>query len=207
MFQYQSATIINAGASVTPLNFRQWLREELVRQQFSGRRMGEVEAFVFVTKAFITALGRKKLDKIISDAVIRHPWIDEIQVVTTDHPITDEDARDYVEGTEFESTSEPDLSEFGLLLLGFNQQIEQGSRVADISIEACCVIRPIIEADVERMMKESSECPYVAGDFAVVGHVNDEAFFSDPFSTEEDAKAFATETYGAISFVETRGIA
>ncbi|WP_338923873.1 hypothetical protein V0M98_37315 (plasmid) [Pseudomonas silesiensis] len=91
------ATIVNAGAAVTPLNFRPWLRSELRRQSYSGHKSGGVEVYVFVTKAFITALGRKKLHKIISDTVELHCWIRDTQVITTEIPVTAEQATNYVE--------------------------------------------------------------------------------------------------------------
>jgi len=203
----QNVTIINAGASVTPLNFRHWLRKELVRQRFTGAKLGGVEAYVFVTKAFITALGRKKLDKIISDAVSKHSWIDDAQVVTTADPVTDEEAAAYIEEEEFEGSPQADDSEFGILLMGFDYEVEEGTRLADLTIEPTCMIRPIIEADVIRMAKEGTYNPYQVGEYAVIGHVNDEAFFSDPFKNLDAAKEFAATTYGAVSYIETRGIA
>lgn len=207
MFSEQNVTIVNAGASVTPLNFRHWLRKELVRQRFSGAKVGSVEAYVFVTKAFITALGRKKLDKIISDAVSKHPWIQDAQVITTSEPVTDDEAHGYVEDEEFEGSPQADDSEFGILLMGFDHHVEADTRLADLTTEPTCMIRPIIEADVIRMAKEGTFNPYQVGEFAVIGHVNDEAFFSDPFKTLEDAKVFAGTEYGAVSYIQTRGIA
>lgn len=91
------ATIVNAGAAVTPLNFRPWLRSELRRQSYSGHKSGGVEVYVFVTKAFITAMGRKKLHKIISNTVDLHCWIRDTQVITTEIPVTAEQATNYVE--------------------------------------------------------------------------------------------------------------
>ena len=207
MFAEQNVTIVNAGASVTPLNFRHWLRKELVRQRFSGKRSGNVEAYVFVTKAFITALGRKKLDKIISNEVSKHHWIADAQVVTTSAAVSDDEARDYIEEEEFEGSPKADDSEFGILLMGFDHHVDPETRLVDLLTEPTCVIRPIIEADVERISMEGGEYPYVVGEFAVIGHVNDEAFFSEPFETMEAAKIFAEKTYGAVSYLETRGVA
>lgn len=207
MFREVDATIVNAGANVTPMNFRHWLRKELVRQRFTGARKGGIEAYVFVTKAFITALGRKKLDKIIADGVSKHRWIVDTQVITTPEAVTDEEALTYIEEGEFEGSPEAADDEFGILLMGFDHEVDSKVRLADLTVEPTCVIRPIIEADVERMAKEGTYNPYRVGEFAVIGHVDDEAFFSDPFTTLEAAKAFASETYGAVSYIETRGIA
>jgi hypothetical protein len=91
------ATIVNAGAAVTPLNFRPWLRNELRRQGYSGHKNGGVDVYVFVTKAFVTALGRKKLTKIIADTVDLHCWIKEAQVVTTETAVTTQEATYYLE--------------------------------------------------------------------------------------------------------------
>lgn len=201
----QNVTVINAGAAVTPLNLRSWLRKELARQQYSGARSGGVEAYVFVTRGFITALGRKKLDKIISDAVSRHRWIVDAQVVTTSEPVSDEDAKAYIEEEEFEGSPQADGAEFGLLLLGFAQGFEPGIRLTDVLEAPVCVIRPIIQADVARIAKDGDNLPYIEGDFAVVGTVDDKTQFSDPFKTLEAAKVFASATYGVVQFFETTG--
>lgn len=202
----QNATVINAGASVTPLNFRGWLRNELARQRYSGSKSGNVEAYVFVTKSFVTALGRKKLDKMISGAVSKHHWIVDTHVITTSEPVTDEDARDFIEDEALEGSPQKDDSEFGLLLMGFDRPFDPVIRLADITVEPVCVIRPIIEADVARIATDGDDYGYAEGDFAVVGLIGEQAVFSEAMKTLDDAKSFAGATYGAVQFFETRGI-
>ena len=91
------ATIVNAGASVSPLNLRTWLRSEMIRQSYSGHKHGGVSVYVFVTRVFVTALGAKKLHKIVRDAVDLHHWVLEAQVVTTEDPLTTQEAAYFLE--------------------------------------------------------------------------------------------------------------
>lgn len=202
----QDVTIINAGAAVSPLNFRHWLRQELVRQRFTCSKLGSVEAYIFITKAFITALGRKKLDKIIENGVAGHPWISDVHLVTTAVPVSAREATEYVEEQEFEGSPDPDTADFGTLLLGFTSDILPGTSLRDITEDPACVIRLITEADVIRMGKESTNLGYKVGDYAVVGGKGEEPDFSEPFHSEEVAKAFAKKTYGAVNYVATNGI-
>jgi hypothetical protein len=199
MSEMKSATVINAGAAVSPLNFRGWLREELKRQCFSGYKDGDVMAFIFATRSFITALGGKQFNKIIAGAVKKHPWICDVQLIMTAEPVSDEDAKAFVEaqGDEWEEEE----VDYGSLLMGYKNAHPEAKTLNDISEEPSCLIRLITAGDLERV----SGYPYKVGDYAVIGGET-EFSYSEPFSNEEAAKAFATETYQAVFFLETRGI-
>lgn len=201
MSNMPSATIINAGAAVTPLNFRGWLREELKRQSFSGNKDGDVIAFIFATKSFITALGGKQFNKIIAGAVKKHPWICDVQLIMTAEPVSDEDAKAFVEAQGEEWEEDESEVDYGSLLMGYKNAHPEAKTLHDISEEPSCLIRLITEGDLERV----SGYPYKVGDYAVIGGET-EFSYSVPFTNEEAAKAFATETYQAVFFLETKGI-
>lgn len=201
MSELKSATVINAGAAVSPLNFRGWLREELKRQCFSGYKDGNVIAFIFATKSFITALGGKKFNKIIASAVKKHPWICDVQLIMTAGPVSDEDARAFVEAQGEEWEEEEGEVDYGSLLFGYKNAHPEANTRQDINEEPSCVVRLITAADLER----TTGNPYKVGDYAVIGGET-EFTHGEPFQSEEAAKAFALETYQAVFFIETRGI-
>jgi hypothetical protein len=201
MSAVQSATILNAGAAVTPLNFRGWLREELKRQCHSGLKDGNVFAFIFATKQFVTVLGGKQFNKIITSAVQKHPWIQDVQLIMTDAPVSDEDAKAFVEAhAEDEEEAEVD---YGSLLLGFKTLYPEPINRDEINEDPSCVIRLITAGDLERMGEANHG--YKVGDYAVIGGEVD-FFYSEPFSSEEAARDFAAATYQAVMFVEAKGI-
>lgn len=205
MYFDQNVTIINAGASVTPLNFRTWLKKELNRQSYSLKQAGGAVAYIFITKAFVTALAVRKMDKIIADAVDKHPWIFDVQVVTTDKPVTNEEAQRYIEIEEYEGpeTGESE-DEFGLLILGYTKAYDPTMKLSDIPEDPACVIRPITERDIVKMGDETYG--YKVGDFAVMGGDPDKLEFSPGYATEAEAKRYAETAYGVVYYVETRGI-
>jgi hypothetical protein len=205
MSQIPSATIINAGAAVTPLNFRGWLREELKRQSFSGRKDGDVIAFIFATKSFITALGGKQFNKIITSAVKKHAWICDVELIMTVEAVSNEDARAFVEarGEEWDEDEEEGEVDYGSLLVGYKNAHPDAKTLEDIDEEPACVVRLITEGDIEKLDKEKHE--FKVGDYAVLGG-EVEFTFSQPFQTEEEAKAFAVQTYQAVFFFETKGV-
>jgi hypothetical protein len=203
MSNMSSATIINAGAAVTPLNFRGWLREELKRQGFSGRREGDVIAFIFATKSFITALGGKQFNKIITSAVKKHPWICDVEIIMTAEAVSDEDAKAFVEAQGEEWDDEEPEVDYGSLLVGYRNAYSEAQSPRDISEEPICVVRRITAIDIEKLGQEKHH--FKVGDYAVLGGEVDYVF-SPPFVSEEAAKAFAEQTYQAIFFLETNGM-
>lgn len=203
MSQMPLATIINAGAAVTPLNLRGWLREELKRQSFSGRKDGDVIAFIFATKSFITALGGKQFKKIIASGVKKHPWICDVELIMTEEAVSDEDARAFVEAQGEEWDEEEGEVDYGSLLVGYRNAHPDAKTLEDIDEEPACVVRLITEGDIEKLGKEKHE--FKVGDYAVLG--GEVKFtFSQPFLSEEEAKAFAVQTYQAVFFIETKGV-
>jgi hypothetical protein len=89
------AVVMNPTETVSPLNLRSWLRSSLNNYKSQYKPGVVYIGFLFLTKAYIAALGKQKLDKILSSTIGRNAWI-QARIVYVDHSIDSPSAHRYV---------------------------------------------------------------------------------------------------------------
>lgn len=184
--------VLNPVLQATPLNFRAWLRTSLDQYRKEQGQPG-VLALLFLTPHYANAIGRKKLEKMLMDAVRKHKdWLRAINIMITPNPLSDDEAEKIVEDIIAEN-DRAQKEAAGTLLLGY---LKPPSEEPDAT--PVCVIRQANERDLATLREIRSECEL--GDWFVMGEIDQREVLSQPIKTLEEAKEYARDFFEASSF-------
>lgn len=190
--------ILNPCLIASPLNFRGWLREKLKRYERGGQvKHHEVTGILFLTKAYRAQLGTKNLQKILSGAINKRPWLVAIETVLSDVPMSDADAdlflthlqdnyrieEQLAELGDADPLAPPDADQVDDTWLGYpTTAIHEGQ--VDLASVPACVVRKVRISDFDDVLKDRQG--YAVGSWFVVA--------TDPETFETDiSQAFALE--------------
>lgn len=213
--------ILNPCIVTTPLNFRKWLRDKLDHYEKANVVKGErVTGILFLTKWFKGSLGAKNLDKILKSALLKRPWIENFSIVSSELPLSDEDAQEFLENVqndyriqeqmreldERDPMPEVDTDEIVDTLLGYLPEHLKEDGTLDHTIEPICVVRKVRESDFTDSLKDAEG--YAQGQWYVIGmdESREQVLRSQPFETEADATDFATHEHGTSVFKQAAEI-
>jgi hypothetical protein len=184
--------VLNPVLQATPLNFRGWLRNSL---DIYIKEQGQpgVVALAFFTPHYINAIGRKKLEKILSDATQKHKsWLRAINMMTTPKALSDDEAEKIVEEMLAESAKarEEDLAGAHL---GYSKSPEDDPDGLPV-----CMIRKAQEKDLVVLRKANVQ--YKVGDWYVMGEIDGRQSLSQPLPSLEEAQGYGSDFFGAHYF-------
>lgn len=175
-------------------SFKFWLLTSLSTFHNNNRKCAGVYVFVFVPDSIPQALGEKRVNSILSEATQRNiHWVDEIQVMGCDQPVTEDMAKMFIEQFSKEAMISDELDYSGEVYFGYDSQ-------EDIEKPPVCAVRKIdLASDVEKM-REDSGLNYQVGDWYVIGEKGGAVIISEPFSDLDLALMQAQEKFGSIRF-------
>lgn len=186
---------LNPGLQVTPLNFRSWLRNSL-NQYIKEQGQPGVVALVFLTPHYVNAIGRKKLEKMLTDAAQKHKsWLRAINIMNTPKAMADEEVEQMLdemlrEAAEREAASRVEAH------LGYARSVSDEPDATPV-----CLIRQAREKDLEVLHK--SHVQFKAGDWYVMGEVDGRQGLSQPLKSLEEAQEYAGDFFNAKHFAAT----
>jgi hypothetical protein len=184
--------VLNPGMQATPLNFRAWLRNSLVQYAKEQGQPGVV-ALVFLTPHYINAVGRKKLEKMLTDAARKHrSWLRAINMMTTPVALSDDEVEKIVEEMLVDSAKARDDGH-GDVHLGY-----VSTSTIDPDGTPVCMIRRVQDKDLEVLRQTHSD--YQVGDWYVMGEIEDRQALSQPQKTLDEAYKYAGDFFEAKHF-------
>jgi hypothetical protein len=202
MTQKTGFMILNPGPLATPLNFRAWLRSALVQYDKEQGQLGVV-ALLFVSTHYVSAIGRKKLEKMLHGAVQKYKWLKVIELMVTPKTLSDDEAEVFVE--ELLASMSKGESDVAGIYLGYEraQEQEPGKGTSESQETPVCIINRIKESDLPAVTAVHSN--YAEGDWSVVGEIDNRQALSHPLKTLEEAMQYGRDFFGVKRYMEPLG--
>lgn len=198
MTQKTGFMILNPGTLATPLNFRAWLRSALIQYDKEQGQMGVI-ALLFVSTHYVSAIGRKKLEKMLHGAVHKYKWLKAIELMVTPKALSDEEAEVFVE--ELLASANQDNSDVEGIYLGYEraQDQEPGKSTFESKETPVCIINRIKESDLAAVVAVHDN--YTIGDWSVVGEIDNRQALSHPLKSLEEAMQYGRDFFGVQRYV------
>lgn len=202
MTQKTGFMILNPGTLATPLNFRAWLRSALIQYDKEQGQVGVI-ALLFVSTHYVSAVGRKKLEKMLHGAVQKYKWLKVIELMVTPKALSDDEAEAFVE--ELLASANQSNSDVEGIYLGYERELEQepGKGTFETQETPVCIVNRIKESDLPAVTAVHSH--YVVGDWSVVGEIDNRQALSHPLKSLEEAMEYGRDFFGVKRYMESLG--
>lgn len=207
--------ILNPFHEATPLNFRTWLRNKLSGYEKAGVVKNEqVTGILFLTKTYKGQVGMKNIEKILAGAIAKRSWLSAIEIITTQNPISDDDAEAFLAEVQSNYRVEEQLrqlddeypaeshvsAEVTDTFLGYKHPSLSEPDLDGVAHEPDCVLRKARPSDFNDALKGAEG--FAEGDWFVFGASSESGSveLSQPLADEIQARLYAREKYGSLVF-------